>query len=126
MLDDSNMILISLIILLCPILTDKINIYNNEISLVCDNKLFLLILLLFKKSTFFRFKQLIDIVCFDYYDENKNPGFGHWHHCGAWSNRFLLLYNFLSIYLNIRLNVFLAIKEFDFCYSINKLYLSSL
>ena len=104
-----NKVFIYLLKLLFPNLKKRICILNNEISLLLDKNKFILFILLFKKSTFFKFKQLIDIVCFDYLSKN----------------RFLLLYHFLSLYLNIRLNLFLTLNEFNAFYSINAFYSSS-
>ena len=105
-----NKIIIYFIKLLCPKIKKKICIFNNEITLLLDKKKFLLFLLLLKRSTFLKFNQLIDIICFDFLSKN----------------RFLLLYNFLSINFNTRLNLFITLNEFNKFYSINNIYISSI
>jgi len=82
-------------------------INNNILEIHVKNKYFMSLLFCLKYQNLLKFNLLTDICVLDFPERNS---------------RFFLIYNFLSIYLNTRINVFLQTSEMLPVYSISYLF----
>jgi NADH-quinone oxidoreductase subunit C len=83
------------------------SIIFDELELYCKKESLIRLISFLKDDKSLLFKQLIDITAIDY---------------PANEERFTVVYNFLSIYYNLRIRIKCSIKEYEFIDSITSIY----